>query len=400
MKPNPGNGHAARAVRTIFHLDLDSFFVSAERLQNPALIGKPVAVGGTGPRSVLSSASYEARKFGVRSAMPTAQAKRLCPQLIVVRGTYGLYSKLSRQVFDIVEQYSPIVERVSVDEAYIDMTGTEGLFGPPIECAKRMRAEVREKVKLPASIGIAANRTVAKIATDQAKPDGQLWVKPGEEAAFLAPLPVQVIPGVGPQTQKWLNDHGFFRIRDLQNANPQQLENALGEYGRKLWERAHGHGSLQFFREAKNPSISREQTFSKDVWDPARVDELLWEMCEELGEELRQEDKYASTVKLKLRYPPFETVVRSRVLEQPTRLDRELFAAAHALCIEHWDASRALRLIGVGFSVGEAGESQLGLFEDTTVKERWSKLDALKDKIRQKFGPESLSVGRVKRPES
>ncbi len=383
-------------MRTIVHLDLDSFFVSAERLQNPALIGKPVAVGGTGPRSVLSSASYEARKFGVRSAMPSAQAKRLCPQLIIVHGTYGLYSKLSRQVFEIVEQYSPIVERVSVDEAYVDMTGTEGLFGPPLVSAARMRQEIWEKVKLPASIGIAPNRTVAKIATDQAKPNGQLWIQPGQEAAFLAPLKVQVIPGIGPQTQKWLNDHGFFLIRDLQAANPAQLENAMGEYGRKLWERAQGRGSLQFFREAKNPSISREQTFSKDIWDPHRVDALLWEMCEELGEKLRQDDKYATTVKLKLRYPPFETVVRSRMLKQPTRLDRELFAAAHALCVEHWDASRGLRLLGVGFAVGEAGESQLGLFEDTTVKERWSKLDALKDRIRKKFGPDSLSVGRVK----
>ncbi len=382
-------------MSVIFHLDLDSFFVSAERLQDASLIGKPVAVGGTGPRSVLAAASYEARKFGVRSAMPTAQALRLCPQLIVVRSTFGLYSRLSREVFDIVEQYTPIVERVSVDEAYMDMTGTESLHGPPLQAATKLRREIREKTRLPASIGIAANRTLAKIVTDRAKPDGQLWIKPEEASAFLAPLSVGVIPGVGPQTQKWLEDHGFKKLVDIQRADPKVLENALGEYGRKLWQRSHGKGSTEFFREAKNPSISREQTFSKDVWDPNKVEGILWEMCEELGEELRKDDKYATTVKLKLRYPPFETVVRSRVLPLPTRLDRELFQAAHALCAEHWNAGKGLRLLGVGFSVGE-GEGQLALFEDSQHKERWAKLDSLKDQIREKFGRDAIGLGRNK----
>ncbi len=380
-------------MKLIFHLDLDSFFVSAARLRDPQLIGKPVAVGGTGPRAVLSSASYEARRWGVRSAMPTAQALRLCSQLVIVEPDFSLYSDLSKKVFQVIEKYAPVFERVSVDEGYLDMTGTEKLFGPPLEAAARIRAEIAQQVGLPSSVGIGSNRLVAKIATDQAKPNGELWVLPGTEAVFLAPLAVSVIPGVGPATTKWLHEHGFFKISDLQSVPAGQLEAALGEHGQQLWDRAHGRGSTEFFREAKNPSISRETTFSKDVRDPERIERLIWGMCEELGRELRSEDRYATTVRLKLRYPPFETVARSRVLDLPTRLDRDLFEAAHALLLAHWAPDRPLRLVGVGFAVGE-GVGQFQLFESPENQERWARLDQLKDRIRAKFGHDALGLGR------
>lgn len=200
----------------IFHLDLDSFFVSCERQIHPELIGIPVAVGGVYGHGVIASASYEARKFGVRSAMPTAQALRCCPHLKIVNSTRGLYSKKSQEVFSIVERFSPVVEKTSIDEAYLDMRGTEALFGPPEVAAEKIRAAVFSATGLTASIGIASNRRIAKIATDFKKPNGQTYVTPGFEAAFLSPLEVTRIPGIGPTSERALSTYGLFRVRDLQ----------------------------------------------------------------------------------------------------------------------------------------------------------------------------------------
>ena len=218
----------------IFHVDLDSFFVSVERIKDPSLTGKPVAVGGSRTRGVISSASYEARKFGVRSAMPTRQAVSLCPTLILVKSSYGEYSEFSRRVFEILDEFTPVVEAVSVDEGYLDMRGTEALWGPPLVAAEKIRERVRSRTGLTASIGIAANRKLAKIATDRAKPDGVCWVRPGTAAEFLAPLSVGVIPGVGASSQEWLFSRGIRTIGELQNFPRSVLVDHLGAWGESL----------------------------------------------------------------------------------------------------------------------------------------------------------------------
>lgn len=381
----------------IWHVDLDSFFVSAERIRDPSLCGKVMAVGGRGERAVISSASYEARKFGITSAMPVALALRKYPALILVPGHYELYQKLSTQVFEILAQYSPRVEATGIDEGYLDMTGTRALFGEASAAAARVRAEVRAKTGLALSIGIASNRMVAKIATDQAKPDGVKIVNAGEEADFLAPLSVKVIPGVGRVTFAWLQERGVLTIAELRALPLEMLERHLGMFGAYLFGAARGEGSTAFFEVAKKPAISRERTFEKDVGDLQRLESVLWELASELGLALRSETdenrRFARELKLKLRYPPFETLTRSRVLERPMNLDRDLFEAARALFLKNWDRTRPLRLIGVGFSMG-GGVEQLNLFDRVEDREKQSRVQSLMDQMRERFGDKALKTGR------
>lgn len=382
----------------IFHLDLDSFFVSCERLVDPSLVGIPVAVGGVYGHGVIASASYEARKFGVRSAMPSAQALRICPRLKIVRATRGLYSKMSREVFEVVERFAPTVEKVSVDEAYLDMRGTESLFGPPEEAARTIRAAVFAETKLTCSIGIATNRRVAKIATDFRKPDGQTYVAPGTEAAFLAPLEVKRIPGIGPSTEKALAEYGLLRVRDIQACTRGQLESRFGEsYGSFLYRASRGEGSTAFFEESQTRSMSREETFGEYPRDRVALRKHLWEMVTEVGAELRAEEdpdyRYARAVRLRLRYPDFETLSRSRVLEKPTRLDEEIYAALEPMLDEAWTVGRPVRLLGAGVVLGN-GARQLGLFEAPGVETKKEKIADLKDALKNRFGENALKTGR------
>jgi len=373
----------------IFHLDLDCFFVSAERLKRPELQGKPVAVGGSRGRGVISSASYEARKFGVRSAMPTAQALRLCPGLTVLPSDFELYGRLSRRVFDLLGEYTPMVEAASIDEGYLDMTGTAGLWGAPLEAASRIRARVRAETGLTCSVGIAANRRVAKIATDRCKPDGVLLVKPGSEADFLAPLPVRVIPGVGGKTDEWLRSRGIVTIAQLQAFPVAVLRDHLGGWGESLHRAAHGSGSIEFHRPAKRPSTSRETTFAENVDTLEELEETLWELCSDLGRDLREDGDYSRTIRLKLRYGNFETITRSRTFATPTALDRELFARARVLLLENWDRARPVRLLGVGTPL-DGGERQWTLEENPVEVVRREKLERLKDALRGKFGDDVI----------
>lgn len=382
----------------IFHLDLDSFFVSCERLKNPDLIGKPVAVGGTSGRGVISSASYEARKFGVRSAMPVQQALRVCPQLILVGSTFGLYSEKSCEVFSIVERFTPTLEKVSVDEAYLDMRGTEKLWGTPVEAAEKMRAAVFRETGLTASVGIASNRRVAKIATDFKKPDGVTYVEPGKEAEFLAPLELRRIPGVGPSTEAVLNANGLLRVRDVQAWSLEKLQGRLGEsLGHFLYRASRGEGSTAFFEESQTRSMSRERTFSEFLKDRVSLKKELWSMVAEIGAELRSEEdpalKYAQAVRLKLRYPDFETLSRSRVLQKPTRVDEELYAEIEKLLEEAWTSGKSVRLLGAGVLLGD-GARQLGLFEPAYDEQKKEKLADLKDALRGKFGEKAIKTGR------
>lgn len=364
-------------MKTIFHIDLDSFFVSAERLKNPALRGKCVAVGGSGGRGVISSASYEARKHGVRSAMPTSQAMRLCPQLIIVGSSFDFYSKLSHRVFEIVHRYSPVVEQVSVDEGYLDMTGTEGLWGPPETAAAKIKSEIFEKTGLTCSIGIGTNRLISKIATDFCKPNGIHRVPAGTEAQFLAPMEVRKIPGIGPSTEDWLNKRAIFTVADLQRMNPANLDEYLVRIAR-------GEGSTEFHREAKKPSISRETTFEKNLRDPRQLEKEIRELTTSLGQNLREDGKLAHTLKLKLRYPPFETVSRSKVLDRPSRADADLYEGFLRLFRQHWDSDRPLRLLGVGCTLMDP-PAQMELFD---------RVENLKEQLRQRFGINALRSGR------
>ncbi len=375
--------------RVIFHFDLDSFFVSAERLRDPTLVGKCVAVGGDRERGVVSSASYEARKFGVRSAMPMAQAVRLCPQLIVVKSSFELYSRLSQAVFDIVKRYTPIIEQVSVDEGYLDMTGTRLLWGTPEEAASKIRAAVRNETGLVCSIGIASNRLVAKVATDHCKPDGLLEIPHGNEAAFLAPMSVRKIPGVGPSTAEWLENRGLKWIRDLQGFPEDALERRYGRYGSWLFRAANGQGSVEFHEPAKSRSSSRERTFSENVGNRETLRAKLWELCQDLGAQLRKDGDWARSIRLKIRYADFETPVRSRTMEYPICTDEELFRAVASLLDQHWDSERPLRLIGVGVVMGDEGSApirQWGLFENPKQELKREGVAHLRDRLREKFG--------------
>jgi DNA polymerase-4 len=382
----------ASSKTVIFHLDLDSFFVSAERLRDPSLRGRCMAVGGDGRRGVIASASYEARKFGVRSAMPTAQALRLCRHLVLVEPHFELYSRLSRQVFKIVERFAPIHEQVGVDEGYLDMTGTETLYGTPLEAAARIRAAIRAETGLSASVGIASNRLVAKVASDFCKPDNLIQVESGKEAEFLAPLAVGKLPGCGPKTQAALAANGIHGVGELQRRSVQALERQFGGFGRYLHDSAWGRGSTAFNEEAKTRTSSKERTYSRDEGDPEKLRKEIWSMCSELGTVLREEGVFARAVRLKLRYPPFETLSRSRVMD-PVENDDALFKAAWSLFEESWDPHRPLRLIGVGFVHG-AGERQLGLFENPRDEQRQQAIDRLKDEFRKKFGDRALRTGR------
>jgi DNA polymerase-4 len=378
-------------MRVIWHLDLDCFYVSAERLRKAILKDRPVAVGGDGVRGVIASCSYEARKFGVRSAMPTAQALKRCPGLILLPPDFEYYSGLSARVFRILEEFTPIHEAVSIDEGYLDMTGTEALHGPPLEAARALKGRILAETGLTCSIGIASNRLVAKVATDFCKPDNVHWVEPGNEARFLAPLAIEKLPGCGKVTASWLRDRSVKTLRDLQEYPLDVLERHLGKFGLYLHEAALGRGSIEFNEEPKARSISREMTFDTDVGDRKELERQLWEMASDLGRQLRAEGVYGRVLRLKLRYPPFRTVTRARTLEAPEQGDRALFEAARALFEEHWERE-PLRLIGVGFVLGER-DRQLDLFEPREGA-RDEKLDRLRDEVRKRFGPNALKTGR------
>ncbi|MBL7714148.1 MAG: DNA polymerase IV [Bdellovibrionales bacterium] len=382
-------------TKIIFHIDLDSFFVAVERLLNPALVGKKVAVGGSAGVGVISSASYEARKSGVRSAMPVSTAKRICPDLIIVPHHFKEYSEASKKIFGILRDFSPIIEAVSIDEGYLDMTGTEGLWGSATEAATKIRKRIQDETGLTASIGIGSNRLIAKVATDQCKPNGMLQIQPGREKDFLAPLPVKVLPGVGPQLEKILHSRAWFRISDLHRVSEEFLERETGGMGRYLKRASEGLGSIQFHRRSKRPSISRETTFSKNCFDAGLLERTIREFVQELCEELRQEEQLGVTLKLKLRFPDFTTLSRSRTFPFSTRNESFLVAEALQLFYQAWDGEQPIRLIGIGLALGEENV-QTNLFDPDRPElgdPRKEKLSQLRDQVKSKFGKPLLKLG-------
>jgi DNA polymerase-4 len=391
--------------RLIAHIDLDSFFVSAERTLRPELQGKPVAVGGTHGRGVISSASYEARRFGVRSAMPVRQALLLCPKLLIVKSNFSLYSELSRKVFELLEKASPLVEATGIDEGYFDLTGTEKLLGDPTETLRRLQAEIRETLGLPCSFGLASNRRVAKIATEDAKPNGIFEVKAGDEAAFLAPKPVRALPGVGPKLEAWLRSRGVRTIAQLQAFPPEVLSRHLGAGGQALALAARGEGSTEFHREAKSPGASRERTFGSDLRSRELLQDELRQLCLRLASDLRKEGKQGRVLKLKIRYADFTTLSRQVTLTEGSRDPEVLLRAASEIFELNWEKGRPVRLLGVGVTLAQSplgrATEQLGLFPDAVPSESeggpsgLERLSRALDQLEERFGREVAAIGRI-----
>jgi DNA polymerase-4 len=384
-------------MKTYFHVDMDAFFVSVEELFDPSLAGKPVVVGGqANQRGVVSAASYAAREFGVHSAMPLRTAYRLCPQAIFVDGHPERYRDYSRKVYTVLKSFSPQVDMASVDEAYMDITGTERLHGPPLSAAHRLHDAVKRETALNCSIAIAAARMVAKVASDQAKPNGILWVLPGEEARFLAPLEVRKIPGVGKVTEKNLQAWGIRKVGDLAALEEEFLRQHFGQWGLALAGKSRGLDAGGWFDgevgEDNNPkSISHETTFNEDTADVDTLESTLARLSEMVGRRLREHGLHARTVQLKLRYSDFSTITRARSLDHATQLDNEIFSAVRALFRENCKAKAPIRLLGVHASGLEPGEGQLNLLaEDKT--NRWRKALTAVDHLRDKFGEDSVSL--------
>lgn len=370
-------------ARTILHVDLDAFFCSVEELLDPSLAGTAFAVGGApDERGVISTASYAARKFGVHSALPTARALRLCPRLKLLPPRHKTYGGYSRRIMAFFDEETPLVEQISIDEAFLDMTGDPR---PGSAVAERLKHRIRAEVGLPSSFGVAANKLTAKIATNVGKPDGLIVVPPGQEAAFLAPLPITMLWGVGPKTQARLAELGMRTIGDIAAWPAPDLEQRFGAAGLDLARRARGQDDRPVTPEREAKSISKEVTFARDVADRETLRRTLRELADQVAGNLRHNGLAGRTVKLKLRWPPFETITRQTTLPQPTDLEDEIFGAAYALFQAAWGRGRAVRLIGVGVSGLQAPARQLGLFA-AEPEDRAAKLASAVDKIRAKYG--------------
>ena len=383
-------------MRKILHVDIDAFFVSVEEALDPSLKGKPVIVGGDPDgRGVVAAASYAVRRYGVHSAMPIAQAKRLCPHAIFLSGSHRRYSEYSAKVFEILKRYSPLVEPMSLDEAFVDLTGCERLHGPVLKSAEKIRNEIREALGLNASIGIASNKLLAKIASAYCKPNGMLWIAPGMEQRFLAPLPIQRVPGIGPKGGAELRRMGIKSVGDLARLPLELLEEAYGKWGVSLYSKARGISDSPVIGEVEDPrSISRETTLEMDSADPLFLESTLSYLTEKAAGQLRENKLFARTVTLKLRYSDFKTVTRSKTLEMPTAEDHTLFKIGAGLLRKLFTRRVRVRLIGIAFtSLTATPYRQEGLF-DSKGGQCWDDLYQGIDRIRHKYGFRSILRAR------
>jgi DNA polymerase-4 len=378
---------------TILHVDMDAFFVSVELLERPELRGKPVVVGGRpDQRGVVSAASYEARKFGIQSAMPLRTAAKLCPHAIFLDGHHAKYSEWSDRVATILAQFSPIVEMVSIDEAYLDLSGTERLHGPPLAAADKLLRTITRETKLPCSGGLATTRLVAKVASEQGKPRGLVWVTPGLEARFLAPLPIRKIPGIGEVTERALRALGIEKVEQLASHSQEKLEKIFGQWGTALYRKSRGGDAYEFLIDAEPKSISQNHTFGEDTTDVEQMESMLSHLSQKACKRLREAGLSARTLTLTIRYAGFDTYTRSKTLQEPAQLDGDIFAVfLHQFC-EHRDTKRKVRLLGVALSGLSHGGQQLDLLE-AERREKLEKLTKATDLLRDKFGFGSVQFG-------
>src|SRR5437899_2544179 len=400
-KHGPLEERAAEAAASILHVDMDAFFVSVELLERPELRGRPVVVGGQkDQRGVVTAASYEARKYGVHSAMPLRTAGRLCPHAIFLDGHHEKYGKWSDRVASILVKFSPVVEMVSIDEAYLDLAGTERLHGPPLAAADKLLRTIKESTGLPCSGGLATTRLTAKVASDQAKPSGLVWVPPGSEQRFLAPLPVRKIPGIGEVTEKALRALGVETSGQLAALPLDKLEKIFGQWGTALYRKARGGDSYEFVIDAEPKSISHNHTFAEDTEDTEALEAMLSLLSQKACKRLREASLEARTLTLTIRYAGFDTRTRSHTLAVPVRLDVDIFRIFLALFRARRDPRRKVRLLGAALSGFTHGAQQLDLL-DHVRREKLAKLTRAADRLRDRFGFGAVQFGgSLRRDES
>jgi nucleotidyltransferase/DNA polymerase involved in DNA repair len=387
-KPIPRDSERGRKI---LHLDMDAFYASIEQRDNPSLKGRPVIVGGEAEkRGVVSAASYEARAFGVHSAMPTSQARRLCPQGVFLPVRMDRYRGVSGLIFEIFREYTPLIEPLSLDESFLDVTGCESLFGPAPEIARTIKKKILAQTGLTASAGIAPNKFLAKIASDWRKPDGLVEIKPEEVGAFLENLPVSKLWGVGKATEEVLQGMGIFRVGQLARFPREAIEKKMGNFGLELLALARGEDDRPVVSGEEAKSLSQEQTFTPDLQERQIMQQILLDQAEQVGWELRKQKLKGLTVHLKVRYPDFTLITRSQTLSAPTDAGMEIYRTAVKLLDKTEALSRKARLLGVGISNLRRREApfQRGLFDAYREKEEKS-LEAV-DKIWDKFGPQAL----------
>ena len=387
--------------RVIFHVDMDAFFASIAQLDDPSLKGKPVLVGGTGPRSVVTAASYEARPFGCRSAMPMAQALRQCPDAIVVKVPGARIREMSAGLFDTLADFSPLVEPLSVDEAFIDMTGTERLMGPPEDAAQQLRKTIYNNLSLTASVGVAPNKFIAKLASDHNKPDGLTIVTEDEVVAWLAALPIGRMWGIGKVSEKKMRERGIRTVGDLTRMPDEWMRQFFGSEAERYRSLALGRDDRPVVPDHQAKSIGHEQTFGQDLTDPDAVRSVLLDHVEQVGWRLRRRAMSAGKVTLKIRFGDFKTITRSNTLEQPTDTTQQLWREARAI-FDDWARVQFKPVRLIGFSAGTltTGAGQLGLY-DREQNRRNQRVDATLDAITEKFGKRTVvrgeTLGRAKR---
>lgn len=371
--------------RSIVHMDLDTFFVSCERLLDNRLIGKPVLIGGTSDRGVVASCSYEARKFGVHSAMPMRMAKILCPEAIVLRGNSGIYTNFSKDVTDVIKESVPVYEKSSIDEFYIDLTGMDKFFGCH-KLASELRQRIIKETGLPISFGLSINKTVSKIATGEAKPNNEIRILSGTEKPFLAPLSVRKIPMVGEVTYKSLCDLGVKRIQTVQEMPMELMHRVLGKNGLSIWKKANGIDNSPVMQYHERKSISTERTFNKDTTDVAKLKGIIIAMAENLAYQLRRGNKLTACITFKIRYSDFQTYTQQQSIPY-SAMDHNIIPVVLDLFQKLYNRRLLVRLIGVKFSHLVEGGHQINLFDDN---ERYLNLSTAIDKMRERFGDRAV----------
>jgi DNA polymerase-4 len=380
----------------ILHVDMDAFFATIEQLDNPALRGKPILVGSDDLRGVVTTASYEARPFGCHSAQPMAVAKRLCPHAIVVPTRFERYREVSEQMFAILESFTPIVQPLSIDEAFLDVSGSERLHGNGVDIARKLKQRVREQLCLTASVGVAPNKFLAKLASDLEKPDGLTVIDESNVDAILPPLPVTKIWGIGPKTAKQLESMCIRTIGDLRRASDATLNRLLGDDAARIRNLAFGRDERAVVTDSDAKQISQERTFRINIAEPEIVRGEIHEQAQQVARRLRRHGLRAGGVTIKIRFGEFQTITRSRTLAEPTDRTDMLWHTSRQL-FDEWASSafKPVRLIGTAAKSLVAGVGQLTLFPDATAQ-RQQKLDAAVDKIVARFGDESLRRGIAK----
>jgi len=382
----------------ILHVDMDAFYAAVEQLDNPQLQGKCVIVGGLSNRSVVSAASYEARKFGIHSAMPMYRARKKCPHGVFIRPRMNRYKDFSKKIMSLLSEYSPLVEPVSIDEAYVDVTGCERLHGDPVKIAASIKQKIKENFDLTCSVGVGPNKFIAKIASDLEKPDGLCVIMPDQVPQFLDRLPVHKVPGVGKTRRLQLDRMGIKTLEDVKNYSREIIISRLGKFGRRILALAEGIDDSPVMTDGSSKSVSTEETFGEDIDDKDLLNNYILQQSESVAAQLRQAGVRAKTITLKIKHADFKQVTRSVTLPTPTQSSKTIHLAASKL-LASYRIKTKVRLIGVGASglVSGTVPVQMGIFEKENIARRhWEKVDRAVDSITKKYGQKVVKRGTLK----